>query len=162
MRRGFSGLILMVMTATSTSSKKARPGELGRRSPAGVGPPRVLVGIRHRAMRELTRKLLERELGWTIDKMGDTEMLVDAIERSGPDAIVIDAGDFPACCQAALDRFPCDRVIVVGPEPDDRHRTIVLAEGAASWVTRERIAEELVAQLRSLLSADFDQHGAGS
>ncbi|MBF6557848.1 MAG: hypothetical protein IVW52_17170 [Acidimicrobiales bacterium] len=102
-------------------------------------------------MRELSCELLKRELGWAVAEVAPSEMLVDAIERERPDLIVVDAGDFPACCQAAFERFPRDRVIVIGPEPDDGYRTLALAEGAGSWVARECVGEELVAQLRALL-----------
>ncbi len=140
------------MTTAATVSKRA-----GNPQPAeGCRPPLVLVGIRHQAMRRLTSELLERERSWTVAEVGADEMLVDAIARNRPEAIVIDAGDFPACCHAALARYPRNRVIVVGPEPDERYRTIVLAEGAASWVARERIGEELVTQLRTLMNDHFE------
>ena len=40
-------------------------------------------------------------------------MLPAAIIRFRPDFLVVDAGDFPACCQAAIDAFPRDRVVVI-------------------------------------------------
>ncbi len=102
-------------------------------------------------MSGLTCELLARELGWSIREVGPGEMLVDAIGRERPDAIVVDAGDFPACCTAALEAFPRDRVIVVGPEPDERYRTVALGNGAASWVARDQLGDELVTELRAVL-----------
>lgn len=133
-------------------SAETTPGATGLGSRARDGRPRVLVAIRHRAMRELTGELLKRQLAWAIAEVGEGEMLVDAIGARRPDVIVVDTGDFPACCLAALERFPRDRVIVIGREPDDRSRAVALAEGAGSWVVRERIAEELVGELRAMLA----------
>ncbi len=141
------------MTATGTSPKETedtKPEGLGSASTARSDRPVVLVGIRHHAMRQLTCELLRRELGWAIEEVRVSEMLVDAIGRVGPDVIVVDAGDFPSCCQAALEAFPRDRVIVVGPEPDERYRTVALGQGAGSWVARDKVGDELVTVLRAM------------
>ncbi len=145
--------ILGVMTATGTSPKKTegtKPEGIGKASTSRSDGPVVLVGIRHHAMRQLTCELLRRELGWAIEEVGAGEMLVDAIGRVGPEVIVVDAGDFPSCCQAALEAFPRDRVIVVGPEPDERYRTVALGQGAGSWVARDEVGDELVTVLRAM------------
>ena len=115
--------------------------------------PTVLIAIRHRAMSTLTRELLDRHLrNSAVFELGDGELLKDALERLRPDLLVIDAGNFPECCEQALARYPSDRVIVIGPEPNDSYRSAALDAGAASWVPRDRIGDDLVAEAYALLS----------
>jgi len=119
-----------------------------------AGPERVLIAIRHAPMRRLTGRVLEQDRPpWTIEELHDDEMLVDAIRRVAPDVLVVDTGDFPACCHSALTTFPPDRVIVIGPEPEAAYRLAALSEGAGAWVARDRIADDAAAVLRALLRA---------
>lgn len=132
--------------------------DTSERAVAASAMPTVLIAIRHRAMSELTRELLERQLGTPgVFELGVHELLKDALERLRPDLLVIDAGNFPECCEQALARYPSDRVIVIGPEPNDSYRSAALAAGAASWVPRDRIGDDLVAEAHALLS-DAHQH----
>ena len=115
--------------------------------------PTVLIAIRHRAMSELTRELLERYFGSSaVFELGAGELLKDSLARLRPDLLIIDAGNFPECCEQALARYPSERVIVIGPEPNDSYRSAALAAGAASWMPRDRIGDDLVAEARALLS----------
>jgi DNA-binding NarL/FixJ family response regulator len=103
-------------------------------------------------MRALTCELLEREFGcWVAAVLGDDQRIAEAIERDRPDLVVLDAGDFPACCRAALRRFPPERVIVVGPEPDRSYRDAALAGGAGAWIPRDRVGDDLAAEMRRVL-----------
>lgn len=114
--------------------------------------PVVLVALRHPVMRRWTEELLAAEHGcWEVTRMDGAELLVDAIARIRPDLVVVDDSDFPACCQAALDRMPPERVMVVGPEPDTSYRTLALTNGAGGWVSRDHIAEELSSAMRAAL-----------
>jgi DNA-binding NarL/FixJ family response regulator len=114
--------------------------------------PTVLVGIRHSVMRRWTVELLETEHGcWTVAQPQAGELLVDAIDRHHPELVVVDSADFPACCRAALDALPPERVIVIGPEPDRAFRDQAMARGAAGWVCRDHIGEELSAAMRAAL-----------
>jgi DNA-binding NarL/FixJ family response regulator len=114
--------------------------------------PTVLVGIRHRAMRRLTIDLLAAEHGcWAVEQPGPGELLAGAIARSEPDLVVVDSVDFPACCQAALRNLPPERVVVIGPEPDAGYRRRALALGAASWICRDHIGEQLSTEMRAAL-----------
>ncbi len=125
--------------------------------------PTVLIAIRHRAMSELTRELLDRQLGaFAVFELGARELLKDALQRLRPALLVIDAGKFPECCEQALARYPSDRVIVIGPEPSDSYRSAALAAGAASWVPRDRIGDDLVAEARALLGGVHLQSRADS
>src|SRR3546814_20480514 len=83
-------------------------------------------------------------------------MLASAIDRFRPDLLVVDAGDFPACFQAAMDAFPRDRVVVIGPEPDPSYGAAALAQGAAACVTRDTLRDELVPAMRGALGCRHD------
>lgn len=120
----------------------ARPGE----------PGTVLIAIRHTSMRRLTCRVVERDCpGWTVEALREGELLVDAVARVQPDVLVVDTGDFPACCHATLSAFPPDRVIVVGPEPEAAYRMAALSDGAGGWVARDGIAQDVAPALRTLL-----------
>jgi DNA-binding NarL/FixJ family response regulator len=114
--------------------------------------PVVLVALRHPVMRRWTEELLVAEHGcWDVATMADDELLVDALSRVRPDLVVVDSRDFPSCCRAALDRMPPERVMVVGPEPDSAYRTSALSNGAAGWVCRDHVADELSGGMRAAL-----------
>lgn len=114
--------------------------------------PTVLVAIRHPVMRRWIGELLAFEHGcWTVAQPGGGEMLADAIERASPALVVVDSVDFPACCQAALRALPPERVIVVGPEPDQAYRARALGLGAGGWVCRDHVGEELSGAMRAAL-----------
>lgn len=126
--------------------------ELTEDCPVCDRSPTVLVGIRHPVMRRWTIELLETEHGcWTVAQPRPDELLADAIERGEPELVVVDSADFPTCCQAALATLPPERVIVIGPEPDRAFRDQALARGAAGWVCRDHIGDELSAGMRAAL-----------
>lgn len=126
-------------------------------SDSGNAAPRVLVAVRHPVMRRYAAELLGRVGGWWVSaEIADGEMLPPAIERFHPDVLVVDAGDFPACCQAALAAFPRDRVVVIGPEPDPSYGAAAIADGAAACIIRDNIADELVPALRAILRGRHD------
>src|SRR3546814_15547350 len=121
--------------------------------PVCDGTPRVLVAIRHPVMRRFAAELLARECGcWASDDVAAGEMLPSAIDRFRPDLLVVDAGDFPACCQAAIDAFPRDRVVVIGPEPDPSYGASALAQGAAACVPRDPVRDAPVPATRAALA----------
>src|SRR3546814_7200190 len=126
--------------------------------PVCCGTPRLLVAIRHPVMRRFAAWLLARECGcWASDDVAAGEMLPSAIDRFRPDLLVVDAGDFPACCQAAIDAFPRDRVVVIGPEPDPSYGASALAQGAAACVTRDTVGDELVPAMREARGCRHDR-----
>jgi hypothetical protein len=119
--------------------------------------PVVLVAIRHPMMRRWSDELLAAVPGcWTVMQPAPGEMLVDAIARTAADVAVVDTVDFPACCLAALDALPQGHVVVIGPEPDPAYRASALAQGAAAWVSRDRVDEELGAAVRTALGCPHD------
>lgn len=114
--------------------------------------PVVLVALRHEVMRRWTEELLSAEHGcWAATKPARGELLADAIARTWPDLVIVDEVDFPACCRAALDRLPPDRVIVIGPEPDAAYETLARSRGAGGWVCRDHVAQELSAAMRAAM-----------
>lgn len=120
--------------------------------------PWVLVAVRHPVMRRYIAELLACEARqWRASELGPGEMLPAAIERFRPDLLVVDSSDFPACCLAAIEAFPSDRVVVVGPEPDPAYRDAAVAHGAAACITRDDVGDQLVSTMRSLLGCT---HGA--
>jgi hypothetical protein len=65
--------------------------------------------------------------------------------------MVVDVADFPVCCRAALTRIAAGRIIVVGPEPDPSYQEVALAHGAAAWIPRDRVGDDLAAEMRRVL-----------
>ena len=125
--------------------------------PVCDGEPRVLVAMRHPAMLQFTRELLEREFGcWVATEPRVGESLARTIRRCAPTLLVLDASDYPACCPAAVALMPPSRVIVVGPEPDPAYRAAALAHGAAGWLPREAVADELGREMRRVLGCVHD------
>lgn len=119
--------------------------------------PVVLDAIRHPVMRRWSDELLAAEPGcWTVAEPEAGEMLVDAIARTEPDVVVVDTVDFPACCLAALDALPPGHVVVIGPEPDPAYRRAALAQGAAAWVSRDQVGDELAAAVRTALGCPYE------
>lgn len=119
--------------------------------------PVVLVALHHPVMRRWTEELLESEHGcWDVMQMVDGELLGEAIARIRPDLVVVDESDFPACCQAALDRMRPERVMVIGPEPDTAYQRFAFANGAGGWVSRDHVGEELSSAMRAALGCRHD------
>lgn len=125
--------------------------------PVCGGEPRVLVAMRHPAMLRFTRELLEREFGcWVATEPRIGEPLARTILRTAPDLLIVDAADYPGCCPTALAHMPSNRVIVVGPEPDPAYRAAALAHGAAAWLPRDAVGEELGREMRRVLGCVHD------
>lgn len=136
------------------ADRSAAPGD---GCPLQATLPVVLDAIRHPVMRRWSDELLAAEPGcWTVAQPEAGEMLVNAIARTEPDVVVVDTVDFPACCLAALDAFPRGRVVVIGPEPDPAYRRAALAQGAAAWVSRDHVGDELGAAVRTALGCPYE------
>jgi hypothetical protein len=118
--------------------------------PVCDGSPRVLVAVEHFAMRRLILELLRREHGcWTTFEL-DGELSA-AIRRRHPDLVVIDDDGFRPCCVDGPTFISCDRMIVVGQEPDSAYRHHALHRGAGGWVARDFVGEEPSAAMREAL-----------
>ena len=152
----------MVVCEPQHPSRPDGPSTSALMCPVCDGTPRVLVAIRHPAMRTYTRELLQREYGCWVATEVNTGELSEAIARHQPDLIVADTGDFPACCRRALEAFPRERVIVIGPEPDLSYRHAALAQGAGGWISRDRVGEELGSEMRRMLGCIHGPCPAGA
>ena len=118
--------------------------------PVCDGTPCVAVIVEHRGVRKLIHELLDRESGcWQACSLPAPPAAVG--EDTEPDLVIVDAGDFPRCCQAALGDYPRERVVVIGPEPDPAYERAARRAGAGAWLSRDRIAEELTAAMRAAL-----------
>lgn len=127
--------------------------------PVCDGTPRILVAVRHPAMRRFTRDLLEREYHcWVAAELnaGQPFELDEALGRTGADLLVVDGSDFPASCRRSLAGPAARRVIVIGPEPDASYRHHALMAGATDWIPRERVGEELGPAMRRALGCVHD------
>ncbi len=119
--------------------------------------PVILDAIRHPVMRRWSHELLVADRGcWTVAQPASGELLADAITRAEPDVVIVDTVDFPACCRAALDALPPGHVIVIGPEPDPAYRSVAMAQGAAGWVSRDHVGEELGPAVRCALGCPYE------
>lgn len=120
--------------------------------PVCAGTPLVLVAVRHHAMRRFSLELVRQEHQcWVAMAPEEGELLADALRRLEPDVLMVDDGDFPACCRSAIQAFPPSRVVVVGLEPDRAYEQAAFRAGAGAWVPRERVGEDLGAVMREVL-----------
>lgn len=130
---------------------------MSEQCPVCDGAPRILVVMAHPTMRQLTRDLLRQEFGcWVATEMHSGETLANTLQRVRPDLMVIDASEFPKCCLAALDHFPRDHVVVIGPEPDPSYRSAAIASGAGAWIPRDGVGDELAGEMRRVLGCTHD------
>jgi len=106
----------------------------------------------HPTMRALTSELLRHEGGCRVRGVtAHDKALAVELDQEFPDLVVVDTAQFPGCCPEALRRFPPGRMIVIGPEPGDPYRVAALAAGAGGWVARERIGDDLIAEVWRVL-----------
>ena len=123
--------------------------------PVCDGTPRVLVAVTHPTMRQLILELLEREHGCWDARSLDAD-LPAAMRHLEPDLVIIDSAGFPDCCSGPPDGYPRQRVVVVGPEPDDAYMTAAFDQGAGGWLARDDVAERLSVEMRRALGCIHD------
>ena len=113
----------------------------------------MLVAIAHPLMRELTLELARsrpRLLAYHRIRRQRSRKRhpVDGL----PDLVVLDTASLDECpCGCADNRFPCHRMVVIGPEPDGAYRSAALHVGAGGWVARDVVAEQLSNAMRAAL-----------
>lgn len=92
-------------------------------------------------------QLLERDRDpWRVTSTSMAD-LARAIQRHDPDALIVDAADFPRCCRLESGGFPAARVVVIGRDPDHAYRTAAVRGGAGAWVAADAIGDQLSAEL---------------
>lgn len=128
-----------------------------KRCPVCDGQPRVLVAIAHPSMRRYTRELLVGEYHcWVATEVGTGQPLDAAIATIRPDLLVVDTPDVTTCFARTLAAGPAPKVVVIGPEPDSSYRAAAINGGAAAWIPRERVADDLGPEMRRLLGCIHD------
>ena len=123
----------------------------GCRCLACTGTPTVAVGVEHEALRQLIVALLSRDaVTWDVCPCSLRDIAHTATANEADVAIVATAG-FPASCGDLLDVFPANKLVVIGPEPENAYERAARAAGAGAWIARDRIAEDLRSALRTVL-----------
>lgn len=118
--------------------------------PVCAARPSVLIAVAHPVMRRLILDLLDREHGCWGPSLLAGELRADVLDQA-PDLVIVDGADFPGCCGDQLAGYPCNRIVVVGPEPDVAYMAAALRHGAGAWVARDEIGERLSAAMRNAL-----------
>lgn len=117
--------------------------------------PQVALVVANRPMRALIVELLQRDQGcWTVAAIGSISE-IDHAAPSHPDLVVVDTSDFTTVRRQLPPTFALPRVVVIGPEPDPAYRQAAVDFGAGAWLSRDCIAEELCAALRSALAGAY-------
>ena len=118
--------------------------------------PHVVLVVAHRAMRALIVELLHRDQDrWTVST-------IDSVSEIGhdaslhPDLAIVDTADFATIRRHLPPSFAPAQIVVIGPDPDPAYRRAALSDGAGEWMSRDCIAEELCAALRSALAGADD------
>ena len=107
-------------------------------------------------MRRLILDLVDREQGcWHATPLAEDD-IAGALSAQPQDLVIVDGADFPGCCREALAQSPGCRAVVIGPEPDAAYRAAAIRHGAAGWVARDEVAEQLTAQMRRALGCPHD------
>lgn len=121
-----------------------------------TGTPSVVVAIVHPALRRLILDLLERDRArWRLHALDDRNDLLAVVIAAGPDLVVLDDGDI-GWCRALAPHFAPDRVIVIGPEPDPAYEHAARRAGAGAWLSRDRVADDLIPSMRHVLGCTHD------
>ena len=110
-------------------------------------------------MRALIIDLLDRDGGrWTVTAVDSVAELTELADNTtvDPVLVVVDTADFAAVRRHLPSRLATTQVVVIGPEPDPAYRQAALSAGAAGWLSREHVAEELCDALRAALACDND------
>lgn len=120
----------------------------------GDGAPRraqqrVVVAVAYPSLRQMITELLERDQdSWLVNSTSIAD-LPRAIDRQYPDALIVDAANFPRCCAPECGGFPAARVVVIGREPDDAYRAAALRGGAGAWIAADAVGDELSVRLHA-------------
>lgn len=125
--------------------------------PVCKGTPSVIVAIAHPALRRLILDLLDRDrTRWNLHTVTVRRDLPAAVATANPDLVVLDDGDIGWCLALGPVLAP-QYVIVIGPEPDPAYERAARRAGAGAWVSRDRVGEDLIPCMRSVLGCNQSQ-----
>lgn len=112
----------------------------------------VVLEVANPTLRRLIVELLERDVGcWQVRAVADQTEFVAAVAMEVPDLVILDTRDATRCRCDASQRVCCQRVIVIGPEPDAAYERAAQRAGAKAWLPRDRVGEDLTACMRQVL-----------
>ena len=121
------------------------------------GKPSVLVAVANRPLRHMIVDLLEQHPAcWKVQAVADQPALAAAVAIGQPDLVVLDTGDFARFCRETAEVVDPRRVVVIGPEPDAAYERAALRAGAAAWLSRDRVGEDLTTCIRVALGCAHD------
>lgn len=121
-----------------------------------TGTPSVVLAIVHPALRRLILDLLGRDRArWQVHAVTDRRDLPAIVTAADPDLVVLDDEDL-GWCQELPSVFAPQRVIVIGPEPDPAYELAAKGAGAGAWLCRDRVGEDLIPSMRSVLGCTHD------
>ncbi len=107
----------------------------------------VGVALSHPEMEQLVEELLESNLGCAVVREG---LGAAGAEPPSPRRHIVIVEESVFLARDGESTGP--PVIVIGREPDISVRELVLRRGAAAWIPREGIGDELLEEVRLLLS----------
>lgn len=124
--------------------------------PVCTGTPSVVVAIAHPALRRLILDLFERDcVRWQLHAASDRRDLPAIVGAAGPDLVVLDDHEISWSPALAAVVAP-QRVIVIGPDPDPAYERAARRAGAGAWLCRDRVGEDLIPSMRSVLGCTHD------
>ena len=121
---------------------------------------RVLVVDDSPLDRKLAGSLLEKNTDWTIEYAADGQQGLEAIRRQQPDLVLTDLQmpelDGLELCCAVRREFPYVSVMLMTARGSEEVALAALQAGAASYVPKRVLAQQLVETARRVLSARND------
>jgi two-component system response regulator DesR len=116
---------------------------------------RILVADDHEEVRNLIVRLLRRQFE-VLDAMGDGPSFLEAVERLKPDLCILDIS-MPnmsgiEVAQRIKQRDSTIRIVFVTLHEDSDFQTAAFATGAEGYVTKARMAGDLLFAVREVLA----------
>lgn len=119
-------------------------GDVPRTCRVCSGSPSVVLEVANPTLRRLIVELLERDcVCWQVRSVGDPTDFAAAIATEVPDLVILDTRDATRCCRDSPHHARCQRVIVIGPEPDAAYERAAQRAGASAWLPRDRLGDDL-------------------
>lgn len=113
--------------------------------------PRIVVALSHPTMRRYVCDVIEQGCRcWLATTPPGPEELAATVAALSPDIVVLDSEAFAAPSSSNLGLLS-PHMLVIGPRPDGAYRDVALRAGARGWVSRDRVATDLLPEIRRAL-----------